>query len=185
MLDVQVKGAAAKIDALFRFDKAAWRDIQRGVKKATEAITRNAESRVPHMGVVPLRGGPGWGPWNYQGRDLGYNRGAFKFSTRFQSRSRAGFRQVQGRSLLDISTPSVSVFVFAGVVPGPNPKTPYKSRSLGFKKAIHDQTSTRPGTTARGMWPRLLTPAYHAEGPIASKTIGKLIEDAVAQINRS
>jgi len=185
MMQVQVRGAAAKIDALFRFDKAAWRDIQRGVKKATDAITQDARSRVPQMGVVPLRGGPGWGPWTFEGRDLGYNRGLFKFSTRFQSRSRAGFRQVQGRSVLDVGTPSVNVFVFAGVVPGPNPKTRYKARSLGFKKAIHGQTGTRPGTTARGMWPRLLTPAYHAQGPIASQTIGQLIEQAVANANRT
>jgi hypothetical protein len=183
-MKVKVEGAAARIDAIFRFDKAAWRDIQRGVKKATDAITKDAKSRVPPMGLVPLAGGSGWGPWNHQGGDFSYNRGAFVFSTRFRSRSKQGFRQVQGRSLLDVSTPFVNVYVFAGRVPGPNPKTRYQASSTSFKRGLHRQSGTRPGKGTPGMWPRLLTPAYHAEGPIAEKTIGKLIEEAVAKANR-
>jgi hypothetical protein len=181
---VEVKGAAAKIDALFRFDKAAWRDIQRGVKKATEAVTKDAEGRVPPMGIVPMGGGLGWGPWNHGGRDLSYSRGAFQFSTKFQSRSRKGFRQVQGRSVLDASTPSVAVFTLAGFVRGENPQTRYKARSRNFKRTVNRQTGTLAGVKGRGMWPRLLTPAYHAQGPKAAKTIGELIESAIAQANR-
>lgn len=183
-MQVKVEGAAARIEAIFRFDKAAWRDIQRGVKKATEAITKDAQGRVAPMGIVPLAGGKGWGPWNHQGADFSYNRGAFKFSTRFQSRSKQGFRQVQGRSLLDVSTAFVNVYVFAGTVRGPNPKTRYQGASRSFKEALHKQSGTQPGKGTPGMWPRLLTPAYHAEGPIAAKTIGKLIEEAVAKTNR-
>jgi hypothetical protein len=183
-MKVKVEGAAAKIDAIFRFDKAAWHDIQRGVKKATDAITKNAQGRVPPMGLVPLAGGAGWGPWNHEGRDFSYSPGAFKFSTRFRSRSKQGFRQVQGRSLLDVSTAFVNVYVFAGTVGGPNPKTRYQASSRSFKAGLHKQSSTKPGTGIPGMWPRLLTPAYHAEGPIAEKTIGKLIEEAVAKSNR-
>jgi hypothetical protein len=111
---IKVEGAAAKINAIFLFDKAAWRDIQRGVKRATDAITQDARSRVPPMGIVPMGGGRGYGPWNHGGRDLSYSRGAFGFSTRFQSRSKGGFREVRGRSLLDISEPSVAVFTLAG-----------------------------------------------------------------------
>jgi hypothetical protein len=183
-MKVEVRGAAARIDAIFRFDKAAWRDIQRGVKKATDAITKDAQARVPPMGLVPLAGGSGWGPWDYEGRDFGYSRGEFKFSTRFKSRSKQGFRQVQGKSLLDVSTPFVNVYVFAGRIAGANPKTNFKQSSLSFKRGLHRQSGTRPGKGTVGMWPRLLTPAYHAEGPIAEKTIGKLIEEAVAKANR-
>jgi hypothetical protein len=183
-MKVEVKGAAAQINAIFLFDKAAWRDIQRGVKKATEAITKDARSRVPPMGLVPMGGGSGWGPWNHFGRDFGYSKGAFKFTTRFQSRSRQGFRQVQGRSVLNVGDPVVSVYEFAGVVAGANPKTAYRASSISFKRGLHRQSGTRPGRGARGMWPRLLTPAYHAQGPTAAKTIGKLIEEAVAKANR-
>jgi hypothetical protein len=183
-MKVKVEGAAARIDALFRFDKAAWRDLQRGVKKATEAVTKNAEGRVPPMGIIPMGGGRGWGPWNHFGRDLGYNRSAFRFSTKFQSRSRQGFRQVQGRSVLDASDASVAIFTLAGFVPGPNPKTRRKAQSVNFKRTINRQTGTVAGGKGRGMWPRLLTPAYYAEGPKAAQTIGQLIESAVAQANR-
>jgi hypothetical protein len=182
---IKVEGAAAKINAIFLFDKAAWRDIQRGVKRATDAITQDARSRVPPMGIVPMGGGRGYGPWNHGGRDLSYSRGAFGFSTRFQSRSKGGFREVRGRSLLDISEPSVAVFTLAGFIAKPNPQTPYKARSANFKRTLNRQNSTRPGVKGQGMWPRLLTPAYHAHGPIAAKTIGKLIEEAVAKVNRS
>jgi hypothetical protein len=182
---VEVKGAAAKINAIFLFDKSAWRDIQRGVKRATDAITQDARSRVPPMGIVPMGGGLGYGPWNHFGRDFSYNKGAFHFSTRFRSRSKAGFRQVEGRSLLDVSEASVAVYTLAGFVAGPNPQTRYKARSRSFKNTLNRQSGTRPGARGQGMWPRLLTPAYHAHGPIAARTIGQLIEEAVAKINRT
>lgn len=179
VIKVEVKGAAAKIDALQRFDKTAWREIQRGVKKATAEITKDAESRVPPMGLIPRRAGSGWGSWTEsrgERRDLSYRAGDFKFKTRFRSRVVQGFREVQGRAQLDTSSPAVAIFTLAGS----------KDKSgHPFNANINKQTGTRKGARNVGMWPRLLTPAYYAKGPEAAKTIGALIEKAVADVNRA
>jgi len=178
VMQVKVEGAAAKIDALMRFDKAAWRDIQKGVKQATAAITKDAESRVPPMGLVPRRAGSGWGAWTFSrdGRDLSYQRGNFKFKTRFRSRSVQGFREVQGRAQLDTSNPAAAIFTLAGSV---------NKSGHPFNTNINRQSGTREGARDVGMWPRLLTPAYYAKGPEAAKTIGALIEKAIADVNRA
>lgn len=178
VMQVEVKGAAAKIDALQRFDKTAWRVVQKGVKEATAAVSKDAESRVPPMGLIPRRAGSGWGSWTYSrdGRDLSYRRGDFKFKTRFRSRVVQGFREVEGRAQLDKSLPAVAIFALAGS----------KDKSEHpFNTNINNQTGTRKGARNVGMWPRLLTPAYYAKGPEAAKTIGALIEKAVADVNRA
>jgi len=178
VMDVKVEGAASKIDALMKFDKTAWRSVQKGVKEATAEVTAEAQRLVPPMGIVGLRRGAGWGQWTYSrdGRDLSYRRGDFKFKTRFRSRRVQGFREVQGRAQLDTSSPAVAIFTLAGS----------KNKSgHPFNTNINSQTGTREGARNVGMWPRLLTPAYYAKGPIAAKTIGKLIEDAVKDVNRA
>ena len=176
--NVKVTGAAAKIDAVFRFDKDAWKIVQRGVKEATAEITKDAQSRVPPMGLIPMRAGAGWGKWiaAKDGRDLSYSKSNFRFNTRFKSRVTQGFREVQGRSSLDTSSASVAIFALAGS----------KDRSgHPFNRNINKQTGTRVGARNVQMWPRLLTPAYYAKGPQASATIASLIEKAVQQANRS
>lgn len=177
-MKVEVKGAAAKIDALFRFNKAAWRDIQKGVKEATKEIQQDAERRVPPMGLVPRRAGSGWGRWTYSrdGRDLSYSKSNFRFKTRFSSRVEQGFRQVQGRAELDKSNAAVAIFALAGS----------QDRSgHPFNTNINRQTGTRSGVRGAGMWPRLLTPAWHAKGPEAATKIGALIEKAINEANRA
>jgi hypothetical protein len=177
VMSVKVEGAAARIDAIMRFDKDAWKGIQEGVKDATKAISVDAESRVPPMGLVGMRAGTGWGAWTYSrdGRDLSYNRGAFKFKTRFRSKLTDGFREVQGRAELDTSNPAVAIFTLAGSV---------NKSGHPFNRNINRQTGTRQGVRGQGMWPRLLTPAYHAKGPEAAKIIGEIIEQATAAANR-
>jgi len=73
-MQLKVEGAAAKIDAVMKFDKAAWRGVQKGVKEATAQVTAEAQRLVPPMGIVGLRRGAGWGQWTYSrdGRDLSY-----------------------------------------------------------------------------------------------------------------
>lgn len=178
MMEVKVEGAAAKIDAIFRFDKTAWKGIQKGVKEATAAITKDAADRVPPMGLVPRRRGSGWGKWIFSadGRDLSYDANAFRFKTRFKSRVKQGFREVQGRAQLDKSHPAVAIFALAGSV---------DQSGHPFNRNINRQTGTRANARAVGMWPRMLTPAYHAKGPIAAETIGRIIEDAVNDVNRA
>lgn len=178
VMQMKVEGAAARIDALMRFDKAVWRDIQKGVKLAQDAITKDAKGRVPPMGLVPRRAGSGWGPWTFSrdGRDLSYNKRNFKFKTRFRSTVTQGFRQVEGRSELDVSNAAVKIFTLAGS----------KDKSgHPFNTNINRQTSTVKGARNVGMWPRLLTPAYHAKAPEAAKQIGALIEKAIDQANRA
>lgn len=176
--DIEVKGAAAKIDALYRFDKDAWKNIQRGVKEATAAVTREAQALVPPMGLVPKVRGSGWGKWTFarDGRDLSYSPGNFRFSTRFQSRVKGGFREVRGRAVLDTSNAAVAIFALAGSVD--------KSKHP-FNANINRQTGTQVGVRDAGMWPRLLTPAYYAKGPKAAQTIAQLIEQAVQEVNRA
>ena len=177
VMQIKVEGAAAKIDAIMRFDKAAWRDIQKGVKEATDAITKDAQSRVPPMGLVPRRAGTGWGKWTRRdGYDISYDRSAFVFKTRFKSRVRQGFREVKGQALLDKSEASVAIFALAGS---------QDKSGHPFNRNINKQTGTRTGARNVGMWPRLLTPAYYAKGPEASKKIGALIEKAVNEVNRA
>lgn len=177
-MQVEVRGAAAKIDAIFRFDKTAWRGIQKGVKEAAEAITKDARDRVPPMGLVPKRAGTGWGKWiaSADGRDLSYSQSDFKFKTRFRSKLRKGFREIQGQAQLDTSNPAVAIFALAGSK---------DASGHPFNANINKQTDTRANARDVGMWPRMLTPAYHAKAPEASKTIGRIIEDAVNEINRA
>ena len=187
VMQAKVEGAAAKIEALKRFDKDAWKAIQKGTKEATDAITQDAKRRVPPMGLIPRRAGSGWGRWIFSrdGRDLSYSKGDFKFKTRFRSRVKDGFREVQGRAELDTRKPAVAIFTLAGSVPGPNPKTDHQRSSINFKNNINKQQGGRAGVRDAGMWPRLLTPAYHAKAPQAAKTIGQLIEAAVRDVNRA
>jgi len=174
VMKAKVEGAAAKIDAIQKFDKKAWREIQKGVKLATSAITKNAEGRVPPMGLVPTSGGKGWGPWFQGNRDLSFVGSEFKFGTRFRSRNKQGFRQVYGYSVLNVSSPAVAIFTLAGS----------KNQSgHPFNRNINRQTGTRQGARNVQMWPRMLTPAYYEEGPEAAKTIGRIIEDAVRDVN--
>lgn len=178
VMQVKVEGAAAKIDAIMRFDKEAWKAIQKGVKEATAAISKDAESRVPPMGLVGMRRGTGWGKWiaSRDGRDLSYRRGDFKFKTRFRSRLQAGFREVEGRAELSTNSPAAAIFLLAGS---------QNASGHPFNRNINRQTGTRQGARNVGMWPRLLTPAYHAKAPEAAKTIGMLIEKAVNDTNRA
>lgn len=175
MIEVEVRGAAAKIDALYRFDKEAWKGIQKGVKEATSAITDDAKSRVPFMGLTPKRAGTGWGKWiaAKDGRDLSYDKSKFRFTTRFRSKVKSGFRQVEGRAVLDKKNPAVAIFSLAGSV--------NKSKHP-FNRNINKQTGTKEGARNVGMWPRLLTPAYYAKGPEAAKEIGRLIESLVKKV---
>ena len=178
VMQAKVEGAAAKIDALKRFDKDAWKAIQKGTKEATDAITQDAQRRVPPMGIIPRRAGSGWGKWTRQtdGASLNYNKNDFKFKTRFRSRLKDGFREVQGRAQLDTSKPAVAIFTLAGS---------QDKSGHPFNTNINKQQGGKAGVRDAGMWPRLLTPAYHAKAPQAAKTIGQLIEAAVRDVNRA
>jgi hypothetical protein len=175
---VRVEGAAAKVDAIFRFDKQLWRDIQREIKAAAESVAADARTRVPGSGIYSSRSGwTGWGKWiSASGRNLSFEQGpvAGGIKARARSRNRSGFREARGQ--VDITTPAGAIFALAG------------SRNKSghpFNTTINRQQGGSTGARRNGTWPRVLTPALYAKGPQASERIGKAIEDGVNDINRA
>jgi len=171
IMKVEVTGAAAKIDALFRFDKDVWKGIQKGVKEAAESVAADARSRVPSYGLGGTSGTGGWGGWiaKRDGRDLSYDQGKIRkgVKTRFKSQMKSGVRVVKGQAVN--TTPAAAIYMLAGS----------KNRSgHRFSSVINTQHSSGP-------WPRAMTPAYYAKGPEASKDIGRLIEKAINDINNA
>jgi len=170
-MQVKVTGAAAKIDALFRFDKDVWKGIQRGVKEATESVAADARNRVPSYGVGGTSGTGGWGGWiaKKDGRDLSYDQASIRknVKTRFKSQMKSGVRVVKGQAINN--SPAGAIYMLAG--------SKNKSRHR-FNTVINRQH-------AKGPWPRAMTPAYYAKGPQASREIGRLIEQAINDVNNA
>lgn len=170
-MKVEVKGAAAKIDALFRFDKVVWAGIQKGVKEAAESVAADARSRIPAYGARGSSGQGGWGRWiaARDGRDLSYDQAKIRSSIkpRFKSQFKNGLRVVQGQAAT--TSPAAAIFMRAG----------FENRSRHrFNTVINRQHGD-------GVWPRAMTPAYYAKGPQASRDIGALIEKAINDTNNS
>jgi hypothetical protein len=167
-MQVKVVGAAAKIDAIFRFDKEIWKGIQKGVKEAAESVASDVRSRIPPAGLYSRRS-QGWGVWiaTRDGRNLGFDQNAIRGSvkTRFKSRYKSGFREVKGQAVS--SSPAAAIYSLAGS----------KSKD-GFNAVLNIQRGS-------SVWPRAFTPAYYAKGPQASRDIGELIERAIDQVNRA
>ena len=170
-MKVEVTGAAAKIDALFRFDKEVWKGIQKGVKDAAESVAADARNRVPTYGVYGTSGTGTWGGWiaKKDGRDLSYDQGKIRkgVKTKFKSQVKSGVRVVKGQAVN--TTPAAAIYMLAGS----------KNRSgHRFNDVINTQRSSGP-------WPRAMTPAYYAKGPEASAEIGRLIEQAINDVNNA
>lgn len=170
-MKTEITGVATKIDAIFRFDKELWKGIQRGVKDATETVAADARFRISSYGIGGTSGEGGWGGWiaAKDGRDLGYDQAKIRSSIkpRFKSRYKSGFREVQGQAVM--LNPAGAIYALAG------------SQNLSghhFSQVINRQHG-------KSVWPRALTPAYHAKAPQAAKDIGALIENAIAEINRA
>jgi hypothetical protein len=170
-MKVKVEGAAAKIDAIFRFDKELWKGIQKGVKDAAESVAADARNRMPSYGLGGTSGTGGWGGWiaKRDGRDLSYDQAKIRknVKTRFKSQMKSGVRVVKGQAINN--SPAGAIYMLAGS----------KNRSgHRFNDVINRQHGSGP-------WPRAFTPAYYAKGPEASKEIGRLIERAIDEVNRA
>jgi len=168
---VEVIGAAAKIDALFRFDKDVWKGIQKGVKDAAESVAADARSRFPSYGLGGTSGTGGWGGWiaKKDGRDLSFNQAKMRkgVKNKFKSQMKSGVRVVKGQAVN--TTPAAAIYMLAGS----------QNRSgHRFNNVINTQHGSGP-------WPRAMTPAYYAKGPQAAKDIGHLIEQAINNINNA
>lgn len=170
-MKVEVKGAAAKIDALFRFDKVVWAGIQKGVKEAAESVAADARSRIPAYGVRSSSGQGGWGRWiaTADGDDLSYDQSKIRsgIKPRFRSQYKNGLRIVKGQAIT--TSPAAAIFMLAGS----------KNRSRHrFNTVINRQHG-------KSVWPRAMTPAFYAKGPQASRDIGALIEKAINDVNNA
>jgi hypothetical protein len=178
-MKVKVEGAAAKIDAIFRFDKELWREIQKEIKSASESIASDARSRIPGAGLQSRRPGfTGWGKWidSRSRRVLSFDRGEVSggIKPRARSRARGGFREARGQ--VDMTTPAGAIFALAG------------SRNvsgLPFNDIINRQHGGSTTSRRNQLWPRALTPALYAKGGAAAEKIGTAIERGVDKINRA
>ena len=170
-MKVEVTGAAAKIDALFRFDKEVWAGVQKGVKDASESVAADARSRVPSYGVFSTSGLGGWGAWarKTDGFDISYDQANIRkgIKTKFRSQMQSGVRVVKGQVVN--SSPAGAIFMLAGS---------QNKSGRWFNTLIKRQQGSGP-------WPRAMTPAYYAKGPQAAKDIGHIIEQAINNINNA
>lgn len=178
-MKIEVKGAAAKIDQLFRFDKSARRAMQKGIRSASEAVRQDASSRMPGLAL------DNWGLWNNNGRYVSYDQGAKRISVSVRSREREGFRRIKAKVGFSSGNAAGAIFGLAGSQPGTksrHPQGPIRSRN--FKAAMNRRHGG--GYTVRNsqVWPRALTPAYYAKGPQARDEIGRAIEQAVKAANK-
>jgi hypothetical protein len=174
---VKVEGLAAKIDAVFRFDKELWRAMQKDIKTAVDVVATDARSRVPAQGLYSSRSGySGWGKWiaTKGNRVLSFEqsivRGSIK--SRARSRSRAGFREVKG--VVEVMNPAGAIFMLAGS----------QNRSgHPFNTSINRQHGGSVGARGNQFWPRILTPARYAKGGEAAQKIAAIVERGVNDIN--
>lgn len=174
-IDVNVTGAAAKIDQIKRFDKELWKGVQKDVREAAKLVVNEAKSNVPAYGLYNReRGIVSWGQWTSgNGRNLSFDSGTVSASIKpaFNSRVRSGIRIVKGRA--QIWNPGGAIYTLAGS----------RNRSgHPFNTNINNQAGGYPGKAA--FWPRILTPAWYEKGPEAAKLIGKTIEDAIDKANK-
>jgi len=169
-MQIKVEGAAAKIDALFRFDKVVWAGIQKGVKEAADSVASDARSRIFSYGLGSSSGG-GWGGWiaRKDGSDLSYDQSKIrsKIKPRFKSQFKSGVRVVKGQVVN--TSRAGAIYMLAG------------SRN----KSGHRFNTVINRQHGRSVWPRAMTPAYYAKGPQASRDIGATIERAINDVNRA
>jgi hypothetical protein len=173
---VKVEGVARKIDAIFRFDKDAWKVTQKEIRAAGQSVQADAVGRMPSMGLT------NWGLWNNNGRYVSYDGSAKRISVSVRSREKMGFRRVKAKVGFASGNAAGAIFGLAGSVPGTRSKFP--QRSANFKAAMNRRHGGSMGARNNQSWPRALTPAYYAKGPQAREKIGAAIERMVASVNR-
>jgi hypothetical protein len=182
MLKVQVKGAASKIDQIFRFDKQLWRETTRDIRKAADDIGRDASARMPGY---PLRN---WGRWIQTGstRQLSYESGSAKrITTSVRSRETFGLRVITTKTGFSRGNAAGAIYGLAGSVDGSKSSHPAgPTRSRNFKRALNRAHGGSTGARNAQIWPRALTPAFYVHRDKVRAQIAALVERAVAQVNR-
>lgn len=178
-MKVEVKGAARKIDQIFRFDKTVWREMQKGVRDAGKSVASDAAGRMPGTGLS------NWGLWFSNGRNLSYEGGAARMSVSVRSRETQGLRVIGAKVGFASGNAAGAIFGLAGSEPGTKSTNPGgAARSRNFKAALNRRQGGGFSVRRSQFWPRALTPAYYAKGPQARDHIGQAVERAVAAVNR-
>jgi len=177
MVQIEVRGAAAVTEAIFRLDKELWKELQQDVKKAGDVAAKEAGQNMP---ARPLRN---WGKWiEFSGRGnyLYYESGSVRaFKSGFRSKSRGGFREVYSVISPAKSNVAGAIFLLAGSVDGTKSQHPQgRERSARFKRRLNlDHGGNK--------WPRVLSPLYYKHRKKIREEVGKAVESATAKFNRS
>lgn len=171
-MKIQAVGAARKIEQIFRFDKDLWKEIQDGTKKAVEGIVQDGRSNYPSDNALS-----NWGKWiaKSSGRDLSFNPSSARsgIKSKFRSSNRQGFRQVRGQVVN--SNPAGSIYLLAGS---------RNESGAFFNDVINRKHGGKIGRPKDGTWPRALGPAWTKNVDVAREAISKVVQDAVAKVNR-
>jgi hypothetical protein len=178
-MKVKVKGAARKIDMIFRFDKELWKNTTQIIRASGGEVASDAKSRIPAQGLT------NWGLWWEfpRGRDLSYDSGRVQaISVSVRSRQVQGFRRIKAKVGFSKGNAAGAIFGLAGSVPGT--QSQFDFRSDNFKRAMLRKHGGSMGARNNQTWPRALTPAYYAKGPRARERIGAAIQRMVNAVNR-
>jgi hypothetical protein len=181
--EIEVKGAAAVVEAMFRLDKELWRELQKDVRKAGQEAAMEAGQNMPSK---PLSN---WGKWiefSGRGKSLWYEMpGAGKFTSSFRSKSTSGFRQVYSVVGPSKGNAAGAIFLLAGSVDRTASKHPQgAARSRRFKAALNSRHGGSPGARGNGTWPRVLGPLYYKHRDKIGKEIGQAVERATTRFNK-
>ena len=169
-MNVQLQGDARKIEQIFRFDKELWKEIQRGTKDAASDIRAAAKGNYPSQGLS------NWGAWMTPGgRDLSFDSSAVRSGVKvgFRSRRRRGFRTISAQ--VYNKNPAGAIYGLAGS----------RNRSgEPFNTNINRKHGGSTTTRGTGTWPRALTPAWSDNVEAARREIARVVEAAIAKVNR-
>jgi hypothetical protein len=183
MFQIEVRGAAAVTEGIFRLDKEVWRDLQKDVRNAGKVIAVEAGQNMPSQ---PLRN---WGKWiefSGRGKSLWYEGSSVRaFRSGFRSKSTQGFREVSAVVMPSGSNVAGSIFLLAGSVETTQSKHPAGPvRSRNFKRALNRRHGGSAAARGNGTWPRVLGPLYYKHREKVRKEVGQAVERAIARFNK-
>jgi hypothetical protein len=184
MFQVEVRGAAAVTEGIFRLDKEVWRDLQKDVRKAGEVIAVEAGQNMPGR---PLTN---WGKWiefSGRGKSLWYEGSSVRsFRSGFRSKSKQGFREVSAVVMPSSGNAAGAIFLLAGSVGSTRSRHPAGGvRSANFKRALNRRHGGSTSARGNGTWPRVLGPLYYKHREKVRKEVGQAVEHAISRFNRS
>ena len=160
-----VEGLAPFINRLEKFDKDVSKELKAEMKKGADVVAKAAGSTVSG---VPISG---WGTWNHQGRDLGYNpskvKSGFKVATnRYRRR---GVTAAFGYDVVQANAGG-SVYEVIGD----------KSRVTGPQGEQFVDSVVAASSGRRN--PRTLVPAYYEGIEQARERIKAALKDAMRKV---